>query len=740
MTNNFPTLSMTLVSDTGVSATDKITSKPAIKGVGEPNQVVIIMEGGAILWATLADATGAWSFTPGGGFAEGAHTLTASQTDPAGNTTTATLSFTLDKTAPAVSVALLDDTGSSASDGITANPAITGTGQANTLVTIKEGGITLGTAMADATGPGALPRLVWSTGRIRFSVSQTDIAGNTGTAALSFTLDSSQGNPPPQDALSIGLVSDTGVSASDRVTSNPAIKGVGRANTLVTIKEGGITLGTAMADATGAWSFTPVGLADGAHTLSASQTDPAGNTGTATLSFTLDKTAPAVSIALAADTGGSSSDKITSNPAVKGVGQANTLVTIKEGALTLGTTMADAAGAWSFTPLGLADGAHTLSASQTDLAGNTGTATLSFTLDRTAPAVSIALVSDTGARRATRSPRTRRSRGSGRPIRWSPSRRAARRSAPRRRTRPAAWSFTPIGLADGAHTLTASQTDLAGNTGTATLSFTLDSSQVNPPPPGGLTIALVSDTGGSSSDRITSNPAVKGVGRANTVVTIKEGGTTLGTTTADATGAWSFTPGGAGRRRAHAEPPARPIWPAIPGRATLSFTLDKTAPVVSMALVSDTGVSSSDRITSNPAVKGVGQANTLVTIKEGGTDARHRDGRRHRRLELHPDRPGRRRAHAERQPDRSRRQYRDGDAELHARHGRRRRSSMALASDTGSSASDKITVEPGDQGHRSGQYAGDDQGRRHDAPRHTTADATGAWSFTPIGWPTARTR
>src|SRR6185437_14002405 len=129
------------------------------------------------------------------------------------------------------------------------------------------------------------------------------------------------------------------------------------------------------------------------------------------------------------------------NPAVKGVGQANTLVTIKEGALTLGTAMADAAGA---------------------------------------------------------------------------------------------WSFAPVGLADGAYTLTAIQTDLAGNTGTATLSFTLDSSQGNPPPPqGGLTIALVADTGISASDGVSANPAVKGVGRANTLVTIKEGGTTLGTTTAD---------------------------------------------------------------------------------------------------------------------------------------------------------------------------------------------------------------
>jgi Ca2+-binding RTX toxin-like protein len=86
-------------------------------------------------------------------------------------------------------------------------------------------------------------------------------------------------------------------------------------------------------------------------------------------------------MALASDTGSSASDKITSNPAVKGTGQANTLVTIKDGGTTLGTTTTSSTGAWSFTPTSLADGAHILIASQTDLAGNTGTATLSLTLD-----------------------------------------------------------------------------------------------------------------------------------------------------------------------------------------------------------------------------------------------------------------------------------------------------------------------------------------------------------------------
>ena len=149
-------------------------------------------------------------------------------------------------------------------------------------------------------------------------------------------------------------------------------------------------------------------------------------------------------------------------------------------------------------------------------------------------------------------------------------------------------------------------------------------------------------------------------------MTIKEGGTMLGTATADGTGAWSFTPAGLADG-AHTLTASQTDLAGNTGTATLSFTLDKTAPALSIALVSDTGSSASDRITSNPAVKGTGEANTVVTIKEGSTRPRHDHGRRHRSLELHPGRPCRRRAHPDRNPDRSGRQHRDGDAELHPR-------------------------------------------------------------------------
>ena len=80
-------------------------------------------------------------------------------------------------------------------------------------------------------------------------------------------------HPWSQSALSIQLFADTGASVTDLITSSPAVEGTGQANTAVTLAEDGITLGIATADGAGSWSFNPTGMADGAHTLTATQTD-----------------------------------------------------------------------------------------------------------------------------------------------------------------------------------------------------------------------------------------------------------------------------------------------------------------------------------------------------------------------------------------------------------------------------------------------------------------------------------
>ena len=96
------------------------------------------------------------------------------------------------------------------------------------------------------------------------------------------------------------------------------------------------------------------------------------------------------------DTGTSSTDDITSNDALTGTADPNAVVKLTLGTQTLGTTTANASGVWSFTPTGLANGRYTIVASETNSAGNTGSASLTFTLDTTAPTVTSDTVSGTG--------------------------------------------------------------------------------------------------------------------------------------------------------------------------------------------------------------------------------------------------------------------------------------------------------------------------------------------------------
>ena len=170
----------------------------------------------------------------------------------------------------------------------------------------------------------------FSIGRHTIVASAIDAAHNAG--ATQFIFDVVDTTPP---AVTAALAHDTGASSSDRITSNAAISGTGDANTAVTLKEGVTLLGTTIADGTGAWSFTPT-LANGVHTVTASETDASGNTGSTPLTFTLDTKPPAVKAILSTDTGSSTSDEITSVTTIFGAGDPNALVTLAEGATTLG--------------------------------------------------------------------------------------------------------------------------------------------------------------------------------------------------------------------------------------------------------------------------------------------------------------------------------------------------------------------------------------------------------------------
>src|SRR5262249_1322436 len=122
----------------------------------------------------------------------------------------------------------------------------------------------------------------------------TDAAGNPITGAVQGDLHLQINGSTSAPVVTISLANDTGQSSTDKITSNDALTGSADPNATVKITEGSNTLGTVTA-AGGVWSFTPTGLADGQHTIVASETNSAGLTGTSSLTFTLDTTPPTVS-------------------------------------------------------------------------------------------------------------------------------------------------------------------------------------------------------------------------------------------------------------------------------------------------------------------------------------------------------------------------------------------------------------------------------------------------------------
>ncbi|MDX9749042.1 MAG: Ig-like domain-containing protein, partial [Paludibacter sp.] len=150
-------------------------------------------------------------------------------------------------------------------------------------------------------------------------------------------IDTSVPSAPSSPDLATG--SDTGSSSTDNVTSDntPTFTGTAEANSTVTvISSVNGTLGTTTADGSGNWSYTAGTMTSGAHNITATATDAAGNTSSASssLSITIDTTAPSApsgpDLATGSDTGSSSTDNVTSDntPTFTGTAEANSTVTV----------------------------------------------------------------------------------------------------------------------------------------------------------------------------------------------------------------------------------------------------------------------------------------------------------------------------------------------------------------------------------------------------------------------------
>src|SRR5439155_12210934 len=118
-------------------------------------------------------------------------------------------------------------------------------------------------------------------------------------------------------------------------------------------------------------------LSNGAHPITARITDLAGNTSaqSSALSVTVDTTAPATpsvpDLDAASDTGTSSTDNITAvtTPMFTGTAEAGSTVKIFADTVLVGSGVATG-GNYAITTSALAVGTHNITASTTDVAGN----------------------------------------------------------------------------------------------------------------------------------------------------------------------------------------------------------------------------------------------------------------------------------------------------------------------------------------------------------------------------------
>ncbi|MFQ2907641.1 retention module-containing protein, partial [Aeromonas allosaccharophila] len=226
--------------------------------------------------------------------AEGSYTVTATVTDPAGNTGSATDSGSVDVTAPAITVDAPDNTNDT-------TPTITGTtnavpGSIVTLVVTDANGTqqTL-TAIVQPSGSYSVDVTTpLAEGSYQVTASVTDSAGNTGTATDDGSVDITANITVSLDDVNSGNVANAPISGTSDV-------GPDRTVTLVITDANGNTVETTAttgADGSYTTNVDLRSLADGNLVVTASVTDAAGNTANASDDTTLLDTEAEATISL----------------------------------------------------------------------------------------------------------------------------------------------------------------------------------------------------------------------------------------------------------------------------------------------------------------------------------------------------------------------------------------------------------------------------------------------------------
>jgi hypothetical protein len=403
---------MTAATDTGASNTDNITSNttPTFTGTCTTGNIVTLYIDGTAITPTQTCTGGVYNITPSTPLTNGNHSVTNTETNPAGTTssTSPALSITIDNTSPATPTTAPDmtattDTGSSNTDNTTNDntPDFTGSCTPGETVTIFIDGVANGSQVCNAGGTytiTASPAI--SDGPHSVTIKATDPAGNQSAAspALGIVIDTSAPTAP-SSAPDMTPGTDSGSSNTDNNTSDttPTFTGSCTTGDTVTLFVDGTAVAPSVVCTGGNYSITPTSpISDGNHNITTKFTDPAGNQSATSpaLAIVIDSTIPttlgAPDMTASTDTGSSNTDNNTNDttPDFTGTCTNGDTITLYVDGTPITPTTVCSGGTYSITPTNpISNGTHSITTTATDTAGNTSTPStpLSITIDTTAP-------------------------------------------------------------------------------------------------------------------------------------------------------------------------------------------------------------------------------------------------------------------------------------------------------------------------------------------------------------------
>ena len=642
---------------------------PTLNGTAPANSTVnIFLDGNPVAVATVtAGPDGTWTWPVAPALTEGAHSFAVSATqDGATSGLSPAASVTIDLTAPNAPVigAVTDDvapgTGPLTSGQTTndAQPTLSGRGTPGETITVYDNDTPIGTALVGATGSWTFtPTEALGEGNHSLTITATDPAGNESDPSAAFTLVVDTVSLTP----TITNVSDNvdpvqGTIPTNGVTNDntPTLTGTAEPNSVVTISDGNTVLGTAIANASGTWTFTPT-LAEGTHNFTVIATDPQGNVSGASTPWTVvvDTTAPtlpvitSVSDNVEGGTGNLTNGQLTNDatPTLTGTGEEGSTVRILDGNTVIGSVVVGEGGTWSFTPEpALTNGPHSLRVNAIDPAGNVSANSPVFTItvDITPPAAPAitSVVDDVGPATGTLAsgastndnlPTFNGTGEVGATIQIFDNDALIGTAVV---SAAGTWTFTPTtALTDGPHVFSLSAVDAAGNTSvTSTLyNLTVDTAAPNTP-----TLLSVTDDQGPNTGTLTSGqatndqqPTLAGTAEAGAIVRILDNGVQIGETTAGSDGRWTFSPDSALSNGSHtltitATDAAGNVSTPTQGFVVVVDNVPPQAPLISQAIDdqgSITGPVGSGQPTNDaqPVLNGTSEPNAVVRVFEGNT-------------------------------------------------------------------------------------------------------------------------